>query len=53
MQTATLENQSSRLAKTAGYYVAFVVLGLSTAALGPTLPGLAEQTRSTLSQVSY
>ncbi|HSF80613.1 MAG TPA: MFS transporter [Anaerolineales bacterium] len=53
MQTAALENSSGRLAKTAGYYIAFIVLGLSTAALGPTLPGLAEQTRSTLSQVSY
>jgi len=53
MQTATLENQSGRLAKTAGYYIAFIILGLSTAALGPTLPGLAEQTRSTLSQVSF
>ena len=53
MQTSSPENQSGRLAKTAGYYVAFIVLGLSTAALGPTLPGLAEQTRSTLSQVSY
>lgn len=53
MQTASLEDQPGRLAKTAGYYVAFIVLGLSTAALGPTLPGLAEQTRSTLSQVSF
>ena len=53
MQTGALENQPGRLAKTAGYYVAFIILGLSTAALGPTLPGLAEQTRSTLSQVSF
>jgi len=52
MQTAALDNRKGRLAKTAGYYVAFIILGLSTAALGPTLPGLAEQTRSTLSQVS-
>jgi MFS transporter, FHS family, Na+ dependent glucose transporter 1 len=52
MQTATLENQPGRLAKTAGYYVAFIIIGLSAASLGPTLPGLAEQTRSTLSQVS-
>lgn len=53
MQTDTLENQPSRLAKTAGYYVAFILLGLSTAAIGPTLPSLAEQTGSTLGQVSF
>ena len=52
MQTKTQEDRSGRLAKTAGYYIAFIILGLSTAALGPTLPGLADQTRSTLSQVS-
>ncbi len=53
MQTATHNTPSGRLAKTAGYYVAFILLGLSTAAVGPTLPDLAEQTRSTLSQVSF
>jgi FHS family Na+ dependent glucose MFS transporter 1 len=34
------------------YYLGFVVLGLTAASLGPTLNGLAENTRSTLSQVS-
>lgn len=53
MQTTMLENQPGRLAKTAGYYVAFIILGLTAASLGPTLPGLAAQTRSTLGQVSF
>lgn len=37
---------------TAAYYLAFIVLGLVLAVLGPTLPYLAEQTGSQLSQVS-
>jgi FHS family Na+ dependent glucose MFS transporter 1 len=42
-----------RLYQTAGYYLAFVTLGLVGASLGPTLPGLAEQTGSLLSEISY
>lgn len=34
------------------YFVAFIVLGVVTASLGPTLPGLAEQTGSQISQIS-
>lgn len=34
------------------YYAAFVGLGLAAASLGPTLPALAEQTRSELADVS-
>lgn len=41
------------LLKTAGYYFAFVALGLTTASLGPTLPGLAEHTRSDLREISF
>ncbi len=37
---------------TAGYYGAFLMLGLAAAVLGPTLPGLATQTRTTISQIS-
>lgn len=44
--------ESRRIAKTIGYYGAFITLGLTSAMLGPTLPGLAENTRTTLSQVS-
>jgi len=42
-----------RLAVTAAYFTAFVALGLFAASLGPTLPGLAENTRSALGQISY
>lgn len=41
------------LLKTISYYIAFVALGLVTASLGPTLPGLAKQTGSQLSEVSF
>ncbi len=36
-----------------GYYAAFVALGLGTASLGPTLPGLAEHTQTHLSEISF
>ncbi len=39
------------LLKTAGYYAAFVALGLASASLGPTLPGLAENTGSRVSEI--
>ena len=34
------------------YFIAFITLGLAMSSLGPTLPGLADNTRSTLSQIS-
>lgn len=37
---------------TLNYYLAFIALGLVMAALGPTLPGLAEQTDSRLNEIS-
>ena len=40
-------------AATIGYYVAFIGLGLISASLGPTLPGLAEQTRTDLGEISF
>lgn len=43
---------SDSLKKTLAYYAVFVVLGMQAAVIGPALPGLAEQTRSTLSAVS-
>ncbi len=36
-----------------GYLVAFVALGLFSASLGPTLPGLAKHTQAHLSEISY
>jgi fucose permease len=37
---------------TAVYYLGFICLGMATAVLGPTLQGLAENTDSTLAQIS-
>ncbi len=42
-----------KTSKTIGYYSAFAALGLALAALGPTLPGLAEHTRTQLADISY
>jgi FHS family Na+ dependent glucose MFS transporter 1 len=39
--------------KTFAYYAAFTALGLTTASLGPTLPGLAASTHSDLSRISF
>jgi FHS family Na+ dependent glucose MFS transporter 1 len=39
--------------QTAGYYSAFIALGMIAAILGPTLPRLAEHTHVLLSQISY
>ncbi len=41
-----------KLNQTLGYFTTFVALGMATAALGPALPYLAENTGSLLSQVS-
>ncbi len=48
-----LSESAGRIPQTIGYYVAFIALGLSTASLGPTLPALAEHTRTHLSQISF
>ncbi len=45
-------NQPAARPLTAAYYLSFVNLGLILAVLGPTLPYLAEQTGTQLSQVS-
>ena len=47
---ATLER--TRRNQSNAYFVAFITLGLAMSSLGPTLPGLAENTRSSLSQIS-
>jgi FHS family Na+ dependent glucose MFS transporter 1 len=41
------------MTQTIGYYIAFVTLGMFSASLGPTIPGLAQHTHSTLGQISY
>ncbi|MBN1991570.1 MAG: MFS transporter [Anaerolineae bacterium] len=42
-----------KIARTAGYYMAFTALGMVAAVLGPTLPGLAEHTQTELREISY
>ncbi len=39
-------------ATTAAYFAAFVALGLMSASLGPTLPGLAQHTQTRIDQIS-
>ena len=43
---------NQKLVQTVGYYLAFILLGLSIGAEGPTLPKLAENTSSTLDRIS-
>jgi FHS family Na+ dependent glucose MFS transporter 1 len=42
----------NRLPRAFAYFLSFIVLGLILSAFGPTLPGLAGQTGSTLGQIS-
>ena len=42
-----------KLGRTASYYGAFITLGFVMGVIGPTLPGLAENTGTTLSRISY
>jgi fucose permease len=44
--------KNPKILTTGAYYAAFAAMGISMAALGPTLPGLAAQTRSSLSEIS-
>lgn len=39
--------------KVIAYFLAFIALGMATSALGPTLPGLAQQTSTQLSGISF
>jgi MFS transporter, FHS family, Na+ dependent glucose transporter 1 len=45
--------QRDLLVKTAGYCLAYISLGLVLSSLGPTLLGLAENTRSQVREISY
>lgn len=45
--------QSSHWPTTIGYFALFVAIGLETASLGPTLPGLAGQTQTQLDAISF
>jgi FHS family Na+ dependent glucose MFS transporter 1 len=45
-------DNGNRLSRVLVYYATFVVLGLTTSAIGPTLPAMADSTGSTLGQAS-
>ncbi len=46
-------DRREKLALTATYYAAFLCIGLSVSIVGPTLPGLAENTGAQLRQISF
>ena len=52
MSTPPSTNATRSSLLTAAYYLSFIMLGLLTAAEGPALPGLAQNTSSTLDQIS-
>ncbi len=47
------KGNSPALAQTFSYYAAFIALGLTTAVIGPTLQGLAQQTNSSVGAISF
>lgn len=48
-----IEVHPSFMFRTLIYYAAFIALGLTTASLGPTLPGLADTTHTDISRISF
>jgi FHS family Na+ dependent glucose MFS transporter 1 len=52
METPTPSQPVNKLALTTAYYLSILILGLFTALGGPALPSLAENTSSTLDQIS-
>jgi FHS family Na+ dependent glucose MFS transporter 1 len=53
LANATSFASSDKIIKTAAYCLAFVSLGLVASSLGPTLPSLAENTRTQFREISY
>lgn len=53
MAAVTELTAQKKLSITIGYYIAFIALGLVEAALGPTLPQLAENTGTALREISF
>ena len=52
-QPAGDAEMKSRLVKSAAYYAAFIILGLTNAVIGPTLARLAEHTHTQPNQISF
>ncbi len=53
MTTPDQKAKRTKQHTTIGYFAAFTILGLTTASLGPSLPSLAENTNTLISQISY
>ena len=51
-QQQLIVTQREKLLKTIGYYAGFLCIGLAASVIGPTLPGLAENTNTQLGQIS-
>jgi fucose permease len=49
---SSVPKAQGRLSQTAGYYLAFIALGLVTASLGPTLEALGKNVQAPLDQIS-
>lgn len=52
IQSSKAQNSRLRISRTIAYYLLFICVGMANASLGPTLPGLAAQTASTLGAIS-
>lgn len=50
--TSSSASQGLKRRQTNAYFLSFIILGLTSAALGPTIPGLARHTGSTVGQIS-
>ncbi len=48
-----LSHRNVAIAQTAGYYGGYFIIGIFVASLGPTLPGLAQNTGSSVSGISF
>ena len=53
MSQSSTTSRSIGLGQSAGYFAAFVALGIAQAALGPTLPDLAARVHADLQSISY
>lgn len=52
MTTGEATTEQHKRGQTSAFYISFIALGLAFSSLGPTLPSLAKNTGSTLSQIS-
>jgi FHS family Na+ dependent glucose MFS transporter 1 len=52
-QPGAVPDTRALLTRTIAYFTAFIALGLTTASLGPTLPGLAQNTQSDYGRISF